>query len=53
MMEILHRTFEEPLDLELGGQIERPTVAYSTLGTLNAQKDNVTLVCHVVVRTHG
>jgi len=48
MMEIKQYTFDEPLSLELGGQIARPTVAYSTLGSLNAAKDNVTLVCHAL-----
>ena len=41
-------TFNTPLQLEMGGLIERPTVAYSTYGTLNENKDNVILVCHAL-----
>jgi len=48
MTDILSITFDDPLDLELGGTIEHPTIAYSTLGTLNEAKDNVTLVCHAL-----
>ena len=48
MMEISYRTFDEALELELGGRIEKPTVAYSTIGSLNDKKDNVTLVCHAL-----
>lgn len=48
MMDILHTTLDEGLDLELGGHIEKPSVAYSTIGTLSEHKDNVTLVCHAL-----
>jgi len=48
MMDISHITFDETFDLELGGSIIKPTVAYSTLGTLNEKKNNVTLVCHAL-----
>lgn len=41
-------TFDQALPLEAGGYIERPTVAYSTYGTLNDGKDNVIFVCHAL-----
>ena len=41
-------TFSTPLDLELGGQINDPKLAYSTYGTLNEQKDNAIVVCHAL-----
>lgn len=47
-MSIKSITFSEPLDLETGGVIKRPTVAYSTYGSLNSNKSNVTLVCHAL-----
>lgn len=48
MMDILHHTFSASLKLELGGSIDQPTVAYSTLGQLNKAKDNAVLVCHAL-----
>lgn len=47
-MSIKSITFDEPLNLETGGIIEHPTVAYSTYGALNQEKSNVTLVCHAL-----
>ena len=44
------RTFsiEEPLRLELGGELPRIDVAYETYGDLNSAKDNAILVCHAL-----
>ena len=39
-------TLDQPLDLELGGQIAGVTVAYETYGQLNAARDNAVLICH-------
>jgi homoserine O-acetyltransferase/O-succinyltransferase len=41
-------TFDQPLDLELGGQIASVTVAYETYGQLNAAKTNAILVGHAL-----
>jgi homoserine O-acetyltransferase len=41
-------TFDEPLDLELGGQLASVTVAYETYGKLSAKRDNAVLVCHAI-----
>ncbi len=41
-------TFEDPLELELGGKIRDITVAYETYGQLNAAKDNAILICHAL-----
>ncbi len=37
-----------PLALEIGGSIKNPEVAYTTYGTLNEAKSNVTLICHAL-----
>ena len=44
------RTFsiEEPLCLELGGELPRVDVAYETYGNLNSAKDNAILICHAL-----
>ncbi|NTV01860.1 MAG: homoserine O-acetyltransferase [Chlorobiaceae bacterium] len=44
------RYFEsnEPLALELGGQLPSVRVAYRTWGKLNGKKDNVILICHAL-----
>ncbi|HSA09284.1 MAG TPA: homoserine O-acetyltransferase [Candidatus Paceibacterota bacterium] len=39
---------EEPLALELGGQLADVVVAYETYGELNAAHDNTVLVCHAI-----
>ena len=39
---------DQPLQLELGGQLEGVTVAYETYGQLNAARDNAVLVCHAI-----
>jgi homoserine O-acetyltransferase len=41
-------TFEKALELELGGVLERVTVAYETYGTLDATSSNVVLICHAL-----
>ncbi len=41
-------TFEEPLALELGGELPEVTVAYETYGQLNDAADNAVLICHAV-----
>jgi homoserine O-acetyltransferase len=41
-------TFERPLELELGGTLDRVTVAYETYGTLDATSSNVVLICHAL-----
>ena len=41
-------TFDEPLDLELGGRLAGVTVAYETYGQLNATRANAILVCHAI-----
>jgi len=40
-------TFEQPVQLELGGELP-VTVAYETYGQLNAAKDNAVLICHAL-----
>jgi homoserine O-acetyltransferase len=39
---------DQPLALELGGQLAGVTVAYETYGQLNAARDNAVLVCHAI-----
>ena len=41
-------TLDQPLELELGGQLAGVTVAYETYGQLNAARDNAVLVCHAI-----
>ena len=41
-------TFDGPLQLELGQEIQEITVAYETYGQLNAAKDNAILICHAL-----
>jgi len=39
---------DQPLELDLGGQLAGVTVAYETYGELNAARDNAILVCHAI-----
>ncbi|MEL6124343.1 MAG: alpha/beta fold hydrolase [Bacteroidota bacterium] len=41
-------TFEDALDLELGGSLSTPHVNYTTYGELNASRDNVIWACHAL-----
>lgn len=40
--------FGDPLDLELGGQLQHVAVAFETYGQLNATGDNAILLCHAL-----
>ena len=39
---------EEPLDLELGGRLEKVTVCFETYGELDAEASNAVLICHAL-----
>ncbi len=39
---------EAPFQLEQGGVIEKPVIAYHTYGILNAARDNVIFICHAL-----
>ncbi|MCD6333915.1 MAG: homoserine O-acetyltransferase [Candidatus Latescibacteria bacterium] len=41
-------TFEEPLELTMGGELPGVTVAFETYGRLNAARDNAVLICHAI-----
>jgi len=41
-------TFEEPLSLELGGELAGVTVTFETYGELNAGRSNAVLICHAL-----
>jgi homoserine O-acetyltransferase len=43
-----HVTFDDGIALECGKTLRRHTVAYSTYGTLNADRSNAVLVCHAL-----
>jgi homoserine O-acetyltransferase/O-succinyltransferase len=49
-LDVRHTTVfvREPLQLELGGQLQMIRVAYSTYGQLNQSKDNAVVVCHAL-----
>lgn len=40
--------FDEPLALELGGELPEVRCCYETWGTLNAEASNAVLVCHAI-----
>jgi len=40
--------FDEPLRLELGGQLPSVEVVYETYGTLSDARDNAVLICHAI-----
>lgn len=40
--------YDGRFELELGGYLESPTIAYHTYGQLNEAKDNVVWVCHAL-----
>ncbi len=41
-------TFEEPLALELGGELPSVQVTYETYGRLSPAKDNAVVICHAL-----
>jgi homoserine O-acetyltransferase len=45
-------SFEQPITLKSGAQIERYALAYETYGTLNANRSNAVLVCHALNASH-
>jgi homoserine O-acetyltransferase/O-succinyltransferase len=45
---VQYATFEETLQLELGGELQGITVAFETYGRLNAARDNAVLLCHAL-----
>lgn len=50
-MRIMHQEtfrYTEDFNLELGGKLKGFELSYSTLGTLNKEKDNVVWVCHAL-----
>ena len=40
--------FHDPLQLELGGQLEQVAVSFETYGQLNAKASNAILICHAL-----
>ncbi len=45
---VQHATFDEPLRLELDGELPEITVAFETYGRLNEARDNAVLICHAL-----
>jgi homoserine O-acetyltransferase/O-succinyltransferase len=45
---VQYLTLDQPLKLEIKGQLDSVTVAYETYGQLNAARDNAVLVCHAI-----
>jgi homoserine O-acetyltransferase len=41
-------SFDDPLELELGGFLDEITVAYETYGKPNTARDNAILICHAL-----
>ncbi|MEO1235323.1 MAG: homoserine O-acetyltransferase [Planctomycetota bacterium] len=41
-------TFDHPLPLSLGGQLDRVTCAYETWGELDTEASNAVLICHAL-----
>ncbi len=41
-------TFDDPIELESGGELPSVTCAYETWGKLNADASNAVLVCHAI-----
>lgn len=39
---------EKPFELENGGSIDEPVIAYHTYGRLNENRDNVIVICHAL-----
>ncbi len=39
---------DQPYQLEQGGVITQPVIAYHTYGTLNEKRDNVIMICHAL-----
>lgn len=39
---------DEPFQLEYGGELPEPIIAYHTYGTLNEARDNVIVICHAL-----
>jgi homoserine O-acetyltransferase len=46
--EIINIATDKPLVLECGAEVSNIQIAYQTYGTLNAQKNNVILICHAL-----
>lgn len=47
-MHLKYFKYEQPFELEIGSFLPEITVAYTTLGKLNAAKSNVIWVCHAL-----
>ena len=47
-MNKLFYNIQKDFPLELGGQLKNPTVAYTTIGKLSPNKDNVVWVFHAL-----
>jgi homoserine O-acetyltransferase len=45
-------SFDQPITLQSGAQIQRYSLAYETYGTLNANRSNAVLVCHALNASH-
>src|SRR5210317_1828473 len=45
-------SFNEPLQLSNGGQLDEYQLVYETYGTLNPAKSNAVLICHALSGHH-